>query len=77
MLDDCSHRPVAEKYRFGIKIGKISWDSSVGIVMGYGLDDQVLIPGGDKTVSSPQHPDQLCSPPNLLSNGYQGLFAHE
>jgi hypothetical protein len=50
-----------------------SRDSSVGIVMGYGLDD--TIPGGGwEILSSPPHPERLWGPPSLLSNGYQGLF---
>lgn len=37
-----------------------SWNSSVSIVMGYGLDDCGLIPGmGKRFFSSPQHPDWL------------------
>jgi hypothetical protein len=54
-----------------------SWDSVVSIVTGYGLDDrgigvQLLV--GSRIFSSPCHPDRLWSPPNLLSNGYWGLF---
>jgi hypothetical protein len=43
-----------------------SWDSAVGIVAGYGLDDlgvgvRVLV--GAKMFSSPSRPDWLCQPP--------------
>jgi hypothetical protein len=52
-------------------------DSVVGIATGYGLDDQgvrVRVPVGSRIFSSPSHPDRLWGPPNLLSNGYWGLF---
>jgi hypothetical protein len=52
-------------------------DSVVGIATGYRLNDRgvgVRVPIGSKIFSSPRHPDQLWSPTNLLSNGYQGLF---
>jgi hypothetical protein len=32
------------------------------------------VPGGSRIFSSPQRPDQLWGPPNLLANGYRGLF---
>jgi hypothetical protein len=54
-----------------------SRDSSVGIALGYGLDDRgsrVRFPaGGWEFLSSPR-PELLWGPPSLLSNGYQGLF---
>jgi hypothetical protein len=34
-----------------------SWDSSVGIATGYGLDGPGLIPGSARFFSSPQCPD--------------------
>jgi hypothetical protein len=53
-----------------------SRDSSVGIALGYGLDDGVVsIPGGGwEFFSSPPRPERLWGPPNLLSSGYQRLF---
>jgi hypothetical protein len=45
-------------------------DSSVSIATGYGFDFQE----GQEIFSSPQHPDQLCSQPNLLSNGCREHF---
>jgi hypothetical protein len=48
--------------------------SSVGIETGYGLDGLGLIPGSARIFFSPQHPDRLWDPPNLLSNGYPELF---
>jgi hypothetical protein len=54
-----------------------SMNSVVGIATGYGLDDRgvgVQVPVGSRIVSSPRFPNRLWGPPNLLSNGYQGLF---
>jgi hypothetical protein len=55
-----------------------SGDSSVGIALGYGLDDRgsrVRFPaGGWELFSSPPRPERLWGPPSLLSNGYQALF---
>jgi hypothetical protein len=55
----------------------VSWDSSVTIATGYGLDDRgegVRVPVGSRAFSSPRRPDRLWSPPNLLSNGHRGFF---
>jgi hypothetical protein len=41
------------------------------------LDDRgigVRVPVGSRISTSPYRPDRLCGPPNLLSNGYRGLF---
>jgi hypothetical protein len=54
-----------------------SRNSSVGIAIGYGLDDrgiEVRILVGARISTSPSHPDRLWGPANLLSNGYRGLF---
>jgi hypothetical protein len=48
--------------------------SSVGMAIGYGLDDRgigVRVPIGSRIFSSPQRPDRLWGPPSLLSNGYR------
>jgi hypothetical protein len=49
-----------------------SWESSVGIATGYGLNDRV--PVGSRIFSFPCRPDRLWGSSNLLSNGYRGLF---
>jgi hypothetical protein len=52
-----------------------SRDSSFGILMGYGLDSWVSIPGrGKRFFSTPHHPDWLWGQLSLLYNGYCGLF---
>jgi hypothetical protein len=56
---------------------KRSRDSADGIATGYGLDDRgvgVRVTVVSRIFSSPHRPDGLWSPPNLLFNGYRGLF---
>jgi hypothetical protein len=55
----------------------IPTDSVDGIATGYGLDDRgvgVRVPVESRIFSSPRRADRLWCPPNLLSNGYRGLF---
>jgi hypothetical protein len=57
-----------------------SQDSVVSTAAGYGLDDRgvgVRVPLGSKIYFSPCRPDRLWGPPNLLANGYGGLFPRE
>jgi hypothetical protein len=54
-----------------------SQDSVVGIAISYGLDDRevgVRVPVELRIFSSPDRPDRLWGPLNLLSNGYSWLF---
>jgi hypothetical protein len=53
---------------FGYYFLTKSRDSSVGIALGYGLDDR------GSGVRLPMRPERLRGQPSLLSNGYQGLF---
>jgi hypothetical protein len=47
----------------------------LGIATGYGLDRRGSITDRDKELFPfPQRPERLWDPPNLLSNGYKGLF---
>jgi hypothetical protein len=67
-----------------IKVYKVigalrSQDSTVSIVTGYGLDNRgvgVRVPVGSRIPSFPR-PYWLWGPPNLLFNGYWGLFPQE
>jgi hypothetical protein len=57
---------------------KWSQDSTVGIAIGYWLDNRgVGVRGliGSRIFSSPCHSDRLFGPPSFPSNGYQGLFS--
>jgi hypothetical protein len=48
-----------------------SWDSTVDITTGYGLDGRgvgVRVPVGERFFPFPRRPDQFWSPPSLLSN---------
>jgi hypothetical protein len=54
-----------------------SWDSAVGIVTGYWLDDRVVgvrVPVRSRIYTFPCRPDGHWGPSNLLSNGHRGLF---
>jgi hypothetical protein len=55
----------------------MSRDSVVSIATGYGMDDRGIgfrVPVGSRIFSFPRRPDQLWGPPNLLFNGFRGLF---
>jgi hypothetical protein len=54
-----------------------SRNSAVGIATGYRLGDRdvgVRVPVGSRIFTSSCRPDRLWGPPNLLYNGYWGLF---
>jgi hypothetical protein len=65
-------------YGSGYIINKpILYGSVNGIATGCRLVDRgigVRVQVGARIFSSPRRPDRLCGPPNLLSNGYQGLL---
>jgi hypothetical protein len=53
-------------------------DSVVSIATIYGLDDRevgVRVPVGSRIFTSPNRPDRLRGPPNLLSNGYRWVLS--
>jgi hypothetical protein len=66
----------AQGYPYVTDVGW-SRDSVVGIATSYRPDDRevgVRVLVGSRIFSSPNRPDRLCGPPNLLSNGYRSSF---
>jgi hypothetical protein len=52
-------------------------DRVVGMATNYGLEDRgvgVRVPVRSRIFSSPDRPDRILGPSNLLSKGYRGLF---
>jgi hypothetical protein len=85
LVKNSSDRNISKKYKTKVipifnycyMLWRVSRDSAVGIATGYGLDDLefgVRVPVGSRIFTSPCCPDQLWGPPNLLYNGYRGLF---
>jgi hypothetical protein len=65
------------QYKCQHSLAQRSRGSVVGIATGYGLYDRgvaVRIPVGSRIFSFPRLPHRLWGSPNLLSNGYRGLF---
>jgi hypothetical protein len=58
----------------------VSRGNVAGIETGYGLDDRwfgVRVPAVSRLLNSPYRQDRHWGPPNLLPNGYRGLFPKE
>jgi hypothetical protein len=71
---DCRYRQENPSFLSNLRF-IMSQDSSVSLVLGYGLDDRGSNPGrGSEFFSSLPRPDRLWNPPSLLSNGYWGFF---
>jgi hypothetical protein len=61
----------------GIAYPFCSWDSSVGIAAGYGLDDRGVrdrVPAGSRTFLSTHRPEQLGAHPASYPMGIGGSF---
>jgi hypothetical protein len=73
----CCNKMIGWKWIYSIYLCLIrSQDGVIGIATSYGLDDRgvrVRVPVGSRIFSSPNCPDRLWGPPNLLSTGYLEL----
>jgi hypothetical protein len=66
---------VRSSYLIHKRISGYNCHSTVGTATGYGLDDRgVEVPVGSRIFTSQLRPDRLWGQPNLLANGYRGLF---
>jgi hypothetical protein len=74
----CSRKVKCKIVQLKVYVPSIrSRDSAVALATDYGLNDRgvgVRVPVGSKMFSSPRRPDRLWGSPNLLFNGYRGLF---